>query len=152
MARPSFKKFSGVKLVQVRPAQSRDLVAIRNLMAQFDMFGEFLAEECVVAEIDGQICGFARVEVVDGVPYLRPIVVDSHAHGRGVGKALMHQLLDQYKGLTAISRGSAVGFYKQFGLLPVDWDQICAPFRAECLDCPDLDECQPQPMKTNFTK
>ena len=146
MVLPPFESYSRDIPVQVRPAGQGDLPGIQALMAQSDMYGEFLAEECVVAEIESRMCGFVRIEVVGAQPYLRPIVVDFHAQGRGVGKALLHYIFDRTKSVIAIARGSAAGFYTRLGFLPVAWDQIYEPFRQECAACPDLAECQPQPM------
>ncbi len=146
MVLPPTESYLRDSSVQVRPAAQGDLPGIQTLMAQSDMYGEFLAEECVVAEIGGRMCGFVRIEVVDAQPYLRPIVVDFHAQGRGVGTALLHYVFERTKSVIAIARGSAAGFYTRLDFQPVAWDQIYEPFRQECAACPDLAECQPQPM------
>ena len=132
--------------VWIRLAQPEDLPDIYALMATFDMCGEFSAEGCIVAEIEGRLAGFARVETADGKPYLRPIVVARQDQGRGVGKALLVHILDQEPGLTVIARGSAVGFYSRAGFEIADWDEIHPPFRDECVVCPDLGICNPVPL------
>jgi N-acetylglutamate synthase-like GNAT family acetyltransferase len=132
--------------LQIRPASPEDLPAIYDLMAAFDMVGNFTTDRCIVAEMDDKLVGFARVEVVDEKPYLRPIVVGRQNQGQGVGKELVSHVLGQESELTVISRGSATGFYAQMRFESVGWNDIHLPFRNECAACPDLKVCKPIPM------
>ncbi|MCA9962461.1 MAG: GNAT family N-acetyltransferase [Anaerolineales bacterium] len=145
MDAPRSEKVAAQK-AHIRPACSQDMPAIYALMAAYDMFGEFSAEGCVVAEVNGRLCGFARIEEADNTPYLRPIVVSRQNQGQGIGKALLHHLLNQKGRLVVISRGSAVRFYAQAGFETTDWEQIHPPFRHECVVCPELETCTPIPL------
>ncbi len=139
-------QMDAINHLQIRPARTDDLTAIYDLMAVFDMVGTFTADRCIVAEVDDRLIGFARVEITDEKCYLRPIVVARQDQGRGIGKKLLHHVLDQVSELTVISRGSAAGFYAQMGFESVDWNDVHLPFRNECAACPDLKTCKPMPM------
>jgi len=132
----------------IRPAQREDLPAIFDLMAAYDMVGNFTAENCVIAEKNDNLIGFARVEVAETVPYVRPIVVARQNQGRGVGKALLQHILCSCSDLRVVSRGSVIGFYTQMGFKSADWDEIHLAFKNECAACPDLKNCRPVPMRS----
>ncbi len=131
----------------IRAARPEDLPAIYGLMAAYDMFGEFSKEGCYVAETPDGLAGFARIEIVDGCAYLRPIVIDSAHQGQRIGAALLEHVLRLEPRITVIARGSAVGFYTRSGFERIGWDQILPAFRDECTACPDMNGCMPTPMQ-----
>ena len=130
----------------IRAAQPEDMPAIYEMMAEFDMFGEFSEAGCLVAERDGRVCGFARLEWAEDHYYLRPIVVARREQGKGVGKNLLQHAQQQVDTLIVIARGSKAGFYTQAGFRLIDWEGVHSPFLEECNLCPDLSACQPVPM------
>lgn len=134
------------KSMHIRPARQGDRPAVRELMAGFDMVGDFTMENCRVAEVDGALAGFARVEYLEGNAYLRPIVVDRAYQGRGIGKALLMDILAQGEDLIVIARGSAAGFYSRLGFELTEWLDIPRSYRDECNACPDLEDCRPIPL------
>lgn len=77
----------------------------------------------VVAEIDGQVCGMARV-IGDGQQffYIMDVAVTPEMQGRGVGTALMNEIVDYIQAaapenaLVGLYTGAALdGFYARFG-------------------------------------
>jgi N-acetylglutamate synthase-like GNAT family acetyltransferase len=136
-----------VSSVQLRAAVPADLPLIYRLLELNDMLGEVEAQDCVVAEAKGEMAGFARLELADGAPYIRPIVVAPDGQGKGVGRELIQYLLLTFPKLRVIARGDALGFYTRLGFRQMDWDQVYPPFAQECRDCPHLPSCDPQPLE-----
>jgi N-acetylglutamate synthase-like GNAT family acetyltransferase len=132
--------------VQLRKALPADLRQIHRLLVLNDMLGEVDAQDCVVAESMGELTGFARLELADGLPYIRPIVVAPDAQGQGVGRELVQYLLLSYPRLRVIARGDALGFYTRLGFQQIEWEQVYPVFVQECRDCPHLPSCSPQPL------
>jgi GNAT superfamily N-acetyltransferase len=103
------------------------------------LFGPQPAAQCLVAEVDGAVVGFAlffhNFSTFLGKPglYLEDLFVEPAMRGRGLGKALLRRL-----GAIAVERGcgrfewsvldwnvDAIGFYESMGAeLMHDW-RIC---------------------------
>lgn len=132
--------------LQIRIARPEDLQVICELMATYDMVGDFTIENCLVAERGGTLAGFARVEYLSQRAYIRPIVIAAQFQGQGIGKLLMQRLFELDRSLAVVSRGSAVGFYNRLGFEPVDWEDIPTVYRNECIACPDYKTCWPVPL------
>lgn len=47
-----------------------------------------------VAELDGEVVGYALASVVDGEGHLDQVSVDPDAQGHGIGRSLVHEVLD----------------------------------------------------------
>jgi amino-acid N-acetyltransferase len=133
--------------IQLRKAVPADLPQIYRLLELNDMQGEVEAQDCIVADYMGELAGFARLEIADDLPYIRPIVVAPDAQGKGVGRELVQYLLLSYPRLRVIARGDALGFYTRLGFQQMDWEQIYPAFAQECRDCPHLPSCNPQPLE-----
>lgn len=133
--------------LQFRKGRPGDLYAIRRLLRMMDMDDQINPCSCLVCEKDARLLGFARVEVVEGEPYIRPIVVDSPAQGSGVGRQLVQRLAQEWPHLRVVARGEMVGFYTRLGFKPMGWEEVYPPFVDECCNCPKLANCQPKPLK-----
>lgn len=48
--------------------------------------------------------------------------------------------------ITTVARGEAEGFYKKYGYVPCDFNEIPLPYREQCADCPEREDCNPVPM------
>jgi len=130
----------------IRQAKQIDLPCIYELMAEFDMFGEFEADTCLIAKNEDALMGFIRLERVECQTYIRPIVVAKEYQGLGVGRALLQRVVSVHSNLMAIARGDKTGFYTQFGFSLIPWDVVYLPFQNECMACPDLGACNPAPL------
>jgi GNAT superfamily N-acetyltransferase len=83
---------------------------------------------CVVAEVDGQVCGFANCVIHENtwelqpVCYLEDLFVDASARGHGVGQALMEWLRNAMRAegwarlywVTAQDNAAARALYDRF--------------------------------------
>jgi N-acetylglutamate synthase-like GNAT family acetyltransferase len=130
----------------LRPGSEPDRQAICTLLASSAMEADLPPQEFLVAEVDGQLVGLARLEWEGKTAYIRPVVVDDAWQGKGIGRRLIREISKGLPSVNVIARGSACGFYECIGFIPTGWDQIPGRYRQECITCPDLLFCQPVPM------
>jgi N-acetylglutamate synthase-like GNAT family acetyltransferase len=130
----------------LRDGQEPDRPRIGELLAYYQMEADLDPVEFLVAEVDGLVVGAARLEWADGQVYLRPLVIAAGWHQRGIGRALVSQLLSKSTGLRVVARGNAAGFYERLGFERVNWEQVFPAFVGECQDCQYHQSCQPVPM------
>lgn len=96
--------------VTVRPAQTRDVVAIRRLVGHYTGDGRLLAkapvtlyedvQEFVVAELDGQVIGCGALHVMwEDLGEIRTLAVDPSRVGAGIGGRLLDELITRARDL-----------------------------------------------------
>lgn len=137
----------GNQVVRIRPGRPGDQDGLLELLEQNGMAGQITPAECLIAEASEGMIGFARIEMVDGLPYLRPIVITTHYRHQGIGRQLVQCLLTEFPELRVTARGEAVDFYTHLGFELMAWDAVPLPYRRECETCPEMSTCQPVPMK-----
>jgi GNAT superfamily N-acetyltransferase len=112
-----------------------DLVRITDADVLRDGFGERPCFECLLAEVDGQVVGFAihrpSYSTFDGRPglYVEDLFVADRARGLGIGRTLMARLaaLARERGCSRMSLAvlhwnPARDFYRRLGFVQVeDW-------------------------------
>ncbi len=130
----------------LRDGRPTDRQVIQELLAYYQMEADLDPVEFLVAEVDGFVVGAARLEWADGEAYIHPLVVAAGWHGRGIGHALVSQLLSKWPEIRVVARGSAAGFYERLGFTKTNWDQVFPTFISECQECPSRQGCQPVPM------
>ena len=97
-------------MLSVRPANTTDVAKIRQianpLVEQRVLLGKELVElyesiqEFVVAEMDGEVVGFGALHVMwEDLAEVRTLAVSSAAQGRGVGAAILGELLQRARTL-----------------------------------------------------
>ena len=97
-------------MLSVRPANTTDVAKIRQianpLVEQRVLLGKELVElyesiqEFVVAEMDGEVVGFGALHVMwEDLDEVRTLAVSSAAQGRGVGAAILGELLQRARTL-----------------------------------------------------
>jgi amino-acid N-acetyltransferase len=95
-------------MLSVRSARTSDVVTIRQiaspLVEKRVLLGKELVElyesiqEFVVAELDGQVVGFGALHVFwQDLAEVRTLAVPESARGRGVGAAILRELLERAK-------------------------------------------------------
>jgi len=137
--------------LQFRKGNEQDRQALSQLLQDNQMDPDVDPVEFTLAISAGQLAGATRLEIEEGLFYLRPVVVASEFQGKGVGRALVNELAKDFPVLHVAARGSAVEFYRRLGFEPIDWEQVPQLYRDECGLCPDKPECCPVPMRlTNF--
>ena len=91
-------------MLQIRPAKTRDVAAIRSiaepLIEKRILLGKELVElfesiqEFVVAELDGEVVGFGALHVMwEDLAEVRTLAVAEHAKRKGIGAAMLSELL-----------------------------------------------------------
>ncbi len=132
--------------VMVRRATPTDEQATTALMERVDMVAPFEPESILLAFAGETLVGYARVEIVEGKPFIRPIAVDAMARGLGAGRTLIDAWSEVHPALYLVSRGPVRAFYEKLGFVPISWEGIPEEFYAECEGCPGREECQPAAM------
>jgi len=123
--------------MRIRPAQSGDLVAVRQLLeaGHLPLDGvEAHVQTMVVATRGDQVVGAAAVEVYAGGALLRSLVVSPEAQGQRLGHRLTEAALD-----LATRRGAemaflltttAEGFFPRLGFEPIPRADVPASVQA----------------------
>jgi len=135
------------EVIQLRWGTPNDRSAIIALLKHEEMGEGIDPTECLIVEAKNGFLGFARVEVVEGEGYLRPIIVSPQGQGKGIGRILMSGLQQKWCKLLLVARGDAIGFYQKIGFETIDWQEIAEIIQKECLDCPKQGTCRPVPMR-----
>lgn len=130
----------------VRRGVESDLHALQQLLSSHQMETEVDPTEFWLADVEGCLAGAARLEWEGGLAYLRPIAVDHQWQARGIGRALVEQIVVGLPQLNVVARGEAIGFYTRLGFVIVPWEQVPGRYRQECADCPDYPACGSRPM------
>jgi ribosomal protein S18 acetylase RimI-like enzyme len=116
--------------MRIRSLRPQDTKAARLLLietgfarkaASVELFEQSIAASqiALVAEIDGMVVGFARA-ITDGIfnGYISSVAVSPSYQGRGIGTALINELVGQSPDITWILRAGRPGvteFYKKLG-------------------------------------
>lgn len=136
---------SAIKFL-LRKGDEPDRTAILELLASYEMEADLPPSEFVVAEIDGQVVGAARLEWEEQAAYVRPILIHSAWRGRNIGLALIRTVAQNLPALHVVARGNAAGFYRKYGFKSMPWERVPERYRQECETCPALETCGPEPM------
>ena len=130
----------------LRPATMADLPGI-NLIAEPQGMGGFPLDDVTVAvNSENQVVGFLRLQYDSGIWHVNPVATYPSWRGYGVGRALMEHALDRCGHIALVARGTSIPFYDALEYERVDWARIGAGVARECVGCPVLDQCHPQPM------
>ena len=137
--------------VVVRRARTGDVTAVRRLIDTYADDRRLLSkatvvlyedvQEFVVAEADGVVVGCGAVHVMwADLAEVRTVAVDPGQHGRGIGSALLEQLLDRARDL-GVSRVFCLtfetGFFARFGFSELEEVDVDPTVAAELLLSPD---------------
>jgi amino-acid N-acetyltransferase len=138
-----------------RPATVRDVPAMAALIALFAQRGRMLfrshaelyeaVRDFQLAEQDGSIVGVCALEVVwADLAEVRSLAVDPAAQGRGVGRTLVHAVIDEARRLR-VHRVFALTyeepFFSKLGFVTVDKAALPLKVWSACIKCPKRDGC-----------
>ena len=136
----------------LRSAEEKDREALTALLQENEMEYDGDIEEFQVAAHGKQLVGCIRLEDFKDLVMIRPVVVAKGYRKKGIGRFLVESLLQQDKSFGVAARGESVPFYETLGFEKTNWHKIPGEQRDECRSCPDLSDCQPQPMIRFLTK
>lgn len=142
-------------------ATRRDQEKLRKIFvaAGMDLAGK--VEEHLVIKQGSALLGGAMLEQTDhDVFHLLLIAVDANYRGGGAGSRLLQAILndpwsccrDAVDGsgkdycVTTVARGTRAGFYQKHGFENCEFAELADPYRGQCRDCPERDDCHPVAM------
>jgi N-acetylglutamate synthase-like GNAT family acetyltransferase len=144
-------------------AEEKDEIQLREIMLDYgmDIPGD-IEEQIIIKEGLEVLAGGKVVEYADSYFFVEVIGVKEEARDRGYGGILLKQITqnpwncckypltnlknqDSFK-IATIARGEAKGFYEKYGFEACDFSEIPVPYREQCIECPDKEECKPVPM------
>ena len=93
-------------MVTIRPARTKDVKAIRQLVDSYAAPGQMLSKETVtlyesvqeftVAEVDGKVVGCGALHVLwDDLAEVRTVAVDKDFHKKGIGHQLLENIIER---------------------------------------------------------
>jgi len=139
---------TGIEAILIRQGRLSDGRALARLLASQQMATDIDAVDFIVAEVNGQLLGAARLAWAGTEDaFLRPIVVAPEARRRGLGRALLERLFDTCPSISVIAQSDAVPFYRRLGFTDRDWTSLPAEYRDECERCDDLAQCRPLSLR-----
>jgi amino-acid N-acetyltransferase len=124
-------------MVDLRPAESRDLPAVLSLLERLELPTAGVAEgfaEYLVAELDGEVVGVVGIELYGSSALLRSAAVDDRWRSSGVGRRLIEKALEQARrrGIEDIYllTTTAERYFPRFGFANVSRDEVAPGVRA----------------------
>jgi len=140
---------------RVRVATIADMDHVEPIIAGFARRGLMLPKtreqlyrtfrEFVVADVEGQVLGCAALRVY--TPELAEVcalAVSEAAHGRGVGRGLVEELVEQARTLgirTLFALTLEDGFFHRLGFRTTTVDEFPLKVASDCRTCPRRSHC-----------
>ena len=125
---------------------AKGLMLMRSKYKIINMLQNFLVAETA----DGKIVGCGAFSLLwDNLGEIMALAVDEEYHGRGIGRALVEDLIERGKKLLVpeiIVLTYQVEFFKKMGFTLTDKDKFPRKLWRECLECPKLECCDETAM------
>jgi amino-acid N-acetyltransferase len=111
-------------MVNIRPARTSDVKAIRQLVDSYAAPGQMLSKETVtlyesvqeftVAEVDGKVVGCGALHVLwDDLAEVRTVAVDKDFHKKGIGHQLLENIIERAR-IVGVERIFCLTFQTKF--------------------------------------
>ncbi len=111
-------------MVNIRPARTSDVKAIRQLVDSYAAPGQMLSKETVtlyesvqeftVAEVDGKVIGCGALHVLwDDLAEVRTVAVDKNFHKKGIGHQLLEKIIERAR-IVGVERIFCLTFQTDF--------------------------------------
>jgi amino-acid N-acetyltransferase len=137
------------KLISIM-AQSR-LMLRRSKYKIITLLTNFVVAESSTGELAA--CGALFPLWTDSAEIVS-LAVDQRFHGLGIGKGLVKELLDRARRLgfqEVITLTYAVEFFTKLGFAVQPKDKFPRKLWRECLECPQLEDCDETAMSTQVS-
>jgi amino-acid N-acetyltransferase len=137
------------KLISIM-AQSR-LMLRRSKYKIITLLTNFVVAESSAGELAA--CGALFPLWTDSAEIVS-LAVDQRFHGMGIGKGLVKELLDRARRLgfqEVITLTYAVEFFTKLGFAVQPKDRFPRKLWRECLECPQLEDCDETAMSTQVS-
>jgi amino-acid N-acetyltransferase len=147
----------------IRKAVMRDTEGIFQLISQYAKEGKLLArtyssiyenlQSFVVAVINNEVVGICGLTILDrNLAEVRSLAVSPGYVGKGIGKALVQQIIKETEDLEItrlISLTYQITFFSKLGFNLVDKNELPQKMWKDCINCPKLHSCDETAMLMN---
>jgi amino-acid N-acetyltransferase len=127
--------------MQIEPATAGDMPLIEDAVIRMKLDGEHMAvEQFIVAREDDRVLGFGRIKPYgDGVFELGTVGVLEDARGRGVGAAIVEELIRRFPSEEIYITTDLVDYFMRFGFslaprvppaISAKVDRVCSALRS----------------------
>ena len=139
----------------IRRARLTDVPAMMPLLNEYARQAEILPRmeadvyqsirEWVVAEVNGEIVGMGSLLILWGdLAEVRSLVVSPAAHGQGIGRKIVTQLLEDAARLevpTVFALTRQAGFFLKLGFKVTEKEKLPRKVMKDCVFCPKFHAC-----------
>ncbi len=135
-------------MMQVQTMKQEDIPRVDELCKKASMATphDYDVVRVVRASESEPIVGFVRLNIIEGIAYLEPIIIDASLRGTGVGRLLLEDVMERYDDIRCVARGESSGFYLSLGFHEVPWDELDPKISGDCPTCERLATCNPLPV------
>lgn len=148
----------------LRKAVMSDTESIYNLISNYAEQGILLArtyasiyenlQSFYVAILDNEVIGICSLYIFDrDLAEVRSLAVSPDHKGKGIGKALVQQIINETKNLEItrlISLTYQNTFFSKLGFFQVDKLDLPQKMWKDCLNCPKMHSCDEIAMLINL--
>lgn len=142
-------------MIKVEKAKVRDVEAIYRLIKTYAEQGLLLPrsreslyeniQAIIVAKIDDQVVGAASLHILDkNLSEIRSLVVSEAAQGKGIGKLLVEQIIEETKKIEInmlLSLTYQVEFFKKCNFQIIEKTEMPQKVWKDCLNCHKFPHC-----------
>lgn len=145
-------------------AEPQDEFELSEILMEYGMgFPGEIEDQVIVKENERVVAGAKVVEYEKRRFFLEVLGVKQDSLRQGIGRLLMTEivrnpweccknLLSQFEPqesyhITTVARGYATDFYINMGFKAFSFLELPEPYREQCSECPDKEDCKPISMK-----
>ncbi|WP_423799954.1 N-acetyltransferase [Neobacillus sp. SAB-20_R2A] len=147
----------------IRKAIMSDTESIYKLLSKYAKEGKLLArtypsiyenlQSFVVAVLNDEVVGICSLAILDrNLAEVRSLAVSPDYVGKGIGKALVKQIMKETANLEItklISLTYQIEFFSKLGFNVVDKNELPQKMWKDCINCPKLHSCDETAMLLN---
>ncbi|MCH6265044.1 N-acetyltransferase [Neobacillus citreus] len=147
----------------IRKAIMSDTESIYKLLSKYAKEGKLLArtypsiyenlQSFVVAVLNDEVVGICSLTILDrNLAEVRSLAVSPAYVGKGIGKALVQQIMKETANLEItklISLTYQIEFFTKLGFNVVDKNELPQKMWKDCINCPKLHSCDETAMLLN---